>query len=164
MTTAREPEQIAIRIRLARLREVEKLAAMSRDYIESDLGVWLWHPRRLRESLRDRETCGIVALHGSAIAGFAVMRFMERQAHLNLLAVCPGYRRRGIGRQLLEWLEQSAVTAGIGEIQLEVRADNEAARRFYHALGYDSSQTLPAYYCGRVTAIRMRRNLCGAIR
>ncbi len=64
------------------------------------------------------------------------MEFYAIHAHLNLLAVQPGYQRQGIGRQLLEWLEASARTAGIFTVHLELRANNDGARAFYEKLGY----------------------------
>lgn len=150
---------VEFHIRPARMRDVDVLARMARDYVEVGLEFWQWHPRRLRASLRDRETCGIVSWIGRTVAGFALMQFLDEQAHLNLLAVRPEFRRHGIGRALVEWLEQSALTAGIGEVTLEVREDNVSAQRFYNALGYIPTRTLPGYYCGRIAAIRMWRNL-----
>jgi len=54
----------------------------------------------------------LVACVHSKIAGFAIMRYGDDDAHLDLLAVAPPYRRAGIGRRLLEWLEKCAVVAG----------------------------------------------------
>jgi ribosomal protein S18 acetylase RimI-like enzyme len=45
-------------------------------------------------------------------------------------------RRRGIARQLITWLEETALTAGTFTIGLELRATNFEARGFYAALGY----------------------------
>ena len=56
------------------------------------------------------------------------MEFDLESAHLNLLAVDPIFRRRGIARSLLSWLEKSAKTAGILEITLEVRTMNTGAQ------------------------------------
>ena len=74
------------------------------------------------------------------------MEFYAIHAHLNLFAVQPGYQRRGIGRQLLEWLEASARTAGIFKVYLEVRATNGGALAFYEKLGYRWVGRKPAYY------------------
>jgi ribosomal protein S18 acetylase RimI-like enzyme len=78
---------------------------------------------------------------------------------LNLLAVQPGYQRLGIGRQLLEWLEASARTAGTFAVQLELRATNDGARRFYERLGYREVARKTAYYGGHEDAVRMLHNL-----
>jgi len=71
----------------------------------------------------------------------------------------PALRRRGIGRRLVDWLMESAVIAGMASVHLELRADNEAARRFYRALGFSETLLMPKYYNGRETAMRMIRVL-----
>jgi hypothetical protein len=87
------------------------------------------------------------------------MRYGDDDAHLDLLAVAPPYRRAGIGRRLLEWLEKCAVVAGIFSITLEVREGNEGAQLFYERMGYRTLTYLPGYYQGIEAALRMGRNL-----
>jgi len=98
---------------------------------------------------------------GVTIAGFAIMRYGDDVAHLNLLAVAPTHRRRGLARALVQWLEESALTAGTFIIGLELRAGNEAARAFYRALGYRELGQIPGYYQGVESAIRMVRDVRG---
>ena len=93
------------------------------------------------------------------IAGFAIMRYGDDDAHLDLLAVAPPYRRSGIGRQLMEWLEECAIVAGIFNVDLEVRAGNEEAQIFYSRMGYRTLLQLPGYYQGVEAALRMGRDL-----
>ena len=87
------------------------------------------------------------------------MRYGDDDAHLDLLAVAPPYRRAGVGRQLLEWLEKCAVVAGIFKVALEVRAENEGAQLFYKRMGYPTLVQLPGYYQGIEAALRMGRDL-----
>ena len=100
----------------------------------------------------------VACVHGN-IAGFAIMRYGDDNAHLDLLAVAPPYRRLGIGRQLLQWLEKCAVVAGIFKVDLEVRAENEGAQLFYRRMGYRTLAYLPGYYQGIEAALRMGRDL-----
>jgi ribosomal protein S18 acetylase RimI-like enzyme len=95
------------------------------------------------------------------IAGFGVMQYGLVRAHLMLLAVQPALQRRGIGADLLHWLERTAITAGIERIGLEVRARNIAARHFYREQGYEEREYVPRYYDGVESAIRMERRLRG---
>ena len=60
---------------------------------------------------------------------------------------------------MFEWLLESALTAGIESVHLELRASNEAARRFYRALGFSETITIPRYYGGNEAALRMIRML-----
>ena len=101
----------------------------------------------------------LVACIHDHIAGFAIMRYGDDVAHLDLLAVAPPYRRAGVGRQLLEWLEKCAVVAGIFSVTLEVRAGNEGAQHFYERMGYRPLAHLPGYYQGIEAGLRMGRDL-----
>ena len=74
------------------------------------------------------------------------MEFGDERAHLVLLAVRPSHRRLGIGQRLLDWLLESARVAGMASIHLELRAGNDAARRFYRAMGFYETVLVPGYY------------------
>jgi len=143
-----------ITLSLARLRDAETLAVMSRDLVEAGLG-WEYRPQRIAEFIVDRSAVTLVAHDGLRCAGFAVMTFGQERAHLVLLAVHPRYRRRGVGTRMLDWLLDSARTAGIASIHLELLEDNAAARAFYRALGFTETVRMPGYYRGKKSALRM---------
>ena len=145
-------------LRLARPADATTIANLSRDLIEYGLQ-WRWTPMRVAASIRAAEVNVLVACIRENIAGFAIMRYGNDDAHLDLLAVAPPYRRAGIGRQLLQWLEKCAVVAGIFSVALEVRAGNEAAQLFYQRMGYRALVHLPGYYQGIEAALRMGRDL-----
>lgn len=145
-------------LRLARHSDARRMAELSRDLIESGLG-WRWTPPRVGASLRDPATNGLLAVDAQQVVGFALMKYLDEEAHLFLLAVVPARRRSGVGRAMLEWLETSALVAGIGAIHLEVRAGNGGARAFYRGLGFEERGSVAGYYGGREAAVRMRRQL-----
>jgi ribosomal-protein-alanine N-acetyltransferase len=145
-------------LQLARAADARTIAEMSRTLIETGLR-WTWTPQRVLREIRDRNANVLVARVRDGVAGFAIMRYGETHAHLNLLAVETRFRRQGIGRRMMQWLEQTALVAGIADIGLEVRARNVVARRFYAALGYGETRHLPNYYGGVEAAVAMRRRL-----
>ena len=145
-------------LRLARLADADSIANLSRDLIEYGLN-WRWTPVRVAASIRAANVNVLVASMHEEIAGFAIMRYGDDDAHLDLLAVAPPYRRSGIGRQLMEWLEECAIVAGIFNVDLEVRAGNEEAQIFYNRMGYRTLLRLPGYYQGIEAALRMGRDL-----
>lgn len=147
-----------IRLRLGEPRDAQAIAALSRDHVEAGLP-WKYDRARILRTMRRRDTVVLVAAEGSAVRGFALMDFGDERAHLVLLAVSPDHRRRGIGRRLIEWLLESARTAGIASVHLELRAGNTAARRFYRALGFSETILVPGYYGAREAALRMVRVL-----
>ena len=145
-------------LRLARPADAAAIARLSRHQIEYGLR-WRWTPMRVAASIRAPDVNVLVACVGGKIVGFAIMRYGDDKAHLDLLAVAPSYRRLGIGRQLIQWLEKCAVVAGIFSSALEVRAGNEGAQLFYERLGYRTLARLPSYYQGTEAALRMGRDL-----
>ncbi len=147
-----------ITLRPGRPDDAEKIAMMSRDLIETGLG-WSWGPDRVSRSLRNKDTMTVIACDRDRIVAFAIMYFGEEHAHLNLLAVRPSHQRLGIGRRLVEWMVESAFSAGIATIHLELRASNYTARSFYRTLGFAESAYIPGYYRGREMALRMMRVL-----
>ena len=139
--------------------DVDTIARMSRDLVEDGLG-WAWTPRRVAASVRRRDALVVVARdEREDVAGFGIMRYGDDDAHLDLLAVRPDRRRRGLGRALVAWLEEPALVAGITAVFLEVRESNRGGRAFYERLGFRTLGRLARYYQGREAALRMGREL-----
>jgi ribosomal-protein-alanine N-acetyltransferase len=146
-------------IRLAKPRDGDNMARMSRRLIEVGLPWWCWTPKRVAKAIRSPDTIAIVANIGKTMTGFAMMYFGDENAHLNLLAVEPAYRRRGFGCEMLKWLEESCAVAGILKVSLEVRANNLPAIRFYRSQGYETGERIARYYSGQEAAVRITRHL-----
>lgn len=147
-----------VRFRAAHRSEARLIASLSRLHVEHGLRR-RWTPARVRRQIDDPDCMVLVASLAGDIAGFAIMHFGNRDAHLLLLAVQPLQRRRGIGRALLEWLEKSCRTAGIESIRLEVRAGNQPARSFYRACGFRDLARISGYYDRQEAAIAMHKSL-----
>jgi ribosomal protein S18 acetylase RimI-like enzyme len=147
-----------VKLRLARPADLFPISRMSRDLVESGLG-WSWTPARVGREILSPDSVVLTGCHNEVVVAFAIMHFGEDTAHLNLLAVEPEFQRMGIGRRLVAWLEESALTAGIASVSLELRADNGAARHFYQSLGYGAEAVVPRYYRGRESALRMAHRL-----
>ena len=145
-------------LRLARPSDAITIADLSRDLIEYGLR-WRWTPLRVAASIEAPNVNVLVACIHDLVSGFAIMRYGDDDAHLDLLAVASSYRRLGLGRQLLEWLEKCAVVAGIFTVDLEVRASAKGAQLFYERMGYRALADLPGYYQGIEAGIRMGRDL-----
>ena len=143
---------------LARAVDARRIAEMSRDFIEYGLG-WKWTAARIDRCLRDSSTNVVVARDGDALIGFAIMQYQTDEAHLLLFAVSVNHRRRGVGSALLSWLEQTALTAGIGLIYLEARARNAEARAFYRRHGYKEIARIHGMYRGVEDGVRIARDL-----
>jgi ribosomal protein S18 acetylase RimI-like enzyme len=147
------------RYRLAAPADAYEIAVMSRYLIEVGLRGWTWPPERVGKAIRARDTNVLVADVKQHLVGFAIMDFGETAAHLSLLAVKPTHQRCGIGKQLVAWMEEAALTAGITSVSLELRSNNFPARTFYRMLGYKELAYIPGYYRGVETAVKMGRDI-----
>ena len=136
---------------LADARDQQRVLEMLDLYARDPLG----QGRPLSEDARCRLISGLqaqpgglvlLALEGERAAGLAVSftGFSTFQARplLNLhdLVVRPEMRGKGIARALLHALEVEACRRNCCKLTLEVRADNDRARRLYQSLGFRPGQ------------------------
>jgi ribosomal-protein-alanine N-acetyltransferase len=156
--TGRRGTAMSIAIQPAISADAGLIAAMSARLIEYGLPQ-SWTERRVTTHIGSRNSVVLTARDDGRLVGFAIMHFRDSSAHLNLLAVEPELQRKGIGRRLVEWLEESAIVAGAFDISLETRADNADALNFYLMLGYHETGLAPNYYSGLVDATLMARDL-----
>jgi len=143
---------------LATEADAPAIAEMSRDYIEHGLA-WGYRPARIQRYIRDPASNVVVMRCAGMIQAFAIMTYGTDDAHLVLMGVQPGRRRRRVGTHLLRWLESCAEVAGIGTIRVEARVDNHAALRFYRHHGYVAGPRIPGYYQGLLDAVRLEKRL-----
>ena len=87
------------------------------------------------------------------------MTYMEESANLDLLAVKIEFRRQGIGRSIVAWLEEVAHNAGIIYLYVQVRKMNNDAIQFYQQLGYHPIDEKKGYYRGQETGVIMCKTL-----
>jgi ribosomal-protein-alanine N-acetyltransferase len=151
-------EEPTITLQLARLRDVNEIARMSAALIEHGLPP-AWTVARVSRQLKHRDSVTVVARTATQLVGFAIMQVGDDKAHLTLLAVLPTARRRGVASKLLTWLHETAMAAGVFVVNLELRAENAQARRFYLSMGYEECGYVRGYYSNIEDAVRMRRDL-----
>jgi ribosomal-protein-alanine N-acetyltransferase len=80
------------------------------------------------------------------MAGYTVVTIAAGEAHLLNLSVASPWQRRGIGREMLNFVLRLARESGAGRILLEVRPSNSAARALYAAAGFAEIATRRGYY------------------
>jgi [ribosomal protein S18]-alanine N-acetyltransferase len=90
----------------------------------------------------------LCALHGDAIQGFTLSRWVADEEELLLIAVSPHVRRGGIGRALIKALTDNARQSGRANLFLEVREGNPAMA-LYRETGFQPIGRRPGYYKGK---------------
>lgn len=78
----------------------------------------------------------LVLRDGGAIVGTAMVGHDGHRGGLYYLAVDPGHQRKGLGRQLMQAVEDWLRSRGVPKLNLMVRKENDAVIGFYEALGY----------------------------
>jgi len=80
------------------------------------------------------------------VVGYVFCREVAGESEILNLAVEPGLRRGGVGRQLLAAALDWLVLRGAQETFLEVRESNVAAIRLYEGAGFRAVGRRPDYY------------------
>jgi putative acetyltransferase len=99
---------------------------------------------RVRQFVGDGIAQGVsqvVALDGDQVVGWCDVfpHWAHTVRHRGTLGMglLPAWRGQGLGRQLIEAAIARAWSRGLTRIELEVRVDNEPARRLYERVGFE---------------------------
>ena len=71
---------------------------------------------------------------------------MAGEGEITNVAVAKKFRRRGIGRALMEYMLKEAELLGMESATLEVRISNTPAIRLYESLGFQGEGVRPNFY------------------
>lgn len=120
--------------------------------VEDDDASW----ERRRALYLDRLTSGAgflaVAVDDNAVVGYALVCVEEgpddtfpigdRCAEVYSLSVAPGRRGRGIGTQLLDFVDRELESRSIRDLKIAVMVGNDDARRLYERRGLRPAETV----------------------
>lgn len=95
---------------------------------------------------RPRRDYVVAKTSDGTIAGYAGLDLSGDVADVMTIATSPGHQGRGTGRLLLAELVRRATAHGADAVLLEVRADNDAARRLYDRAGFEVISVRRRYY------------------
>jgi [ribosomal protein S18]-alanine N-acetyltransferase len=127
-------------IRRLTLDDLEAVVAMEADNQPSP-----WSEGVFRDELA-AENRVYLAADEDGVVGFGGVMLVGDEAHVTNLLVDPEWRRRGIGLELMRALIDEAVAEGARHITLEVRSENDPARRLYARLGLAPVGMRKGYY------------------
>lgn len=105
-----------------------------------------WSLEAFREELRNPDAVYAAAEAGGRTVGYGGMRGAAGEFYIDNIAVDPGYRRKGTGRALMDYLIKAAREAGGEFLSLEVRPSNAPAIALYESLGFKKAGLRRDFY------------------
>ncbi|KAJ5493453.1 hypothetical protein N7539_002199 [Penicillium diatomitis] len=89
------------------------------------------------------------------LVAYAVYVRQKGVALLHKVCVIEAYRRQGVGRDLMLYIQQRLRKEGCQQIHLWVDEAREPARSLYRRCGFEERETIPDYYAPGRTGIKM---------
>ena len=105
-----------------------------------------WTESMLRESLLQPNAFGFCAMEAGQLAGYAGVIHAAGEGQITNLCVHPEFRGKGIGKTLLQSIDEAAIKTGLECVFLEVRVSNHAAIGLYESAGYAQIGSRKQYY------------------
>jgi len=142
MSTGRtDKEQTRVHIRWMIRRDMPEVLQTEQESFE-----YSWTEEDFLRCLRQRNCIGMVAEHGDKVVGFMIYELHKAKLHILNFAVHPGFRRGGVGTQMVVKLISKLSNHRRTRITLAVRERNLTAQLFFRAQGFRAVRVLRSYY------------------
>ncbi len=93
------------------------------------------------------------------VIGFICFRNVAEESELFKICVHSGYRRLGVGKQLMRFYVEFARQRGVKTFHLEVHIANQPAILLYRSFSYESSGVRKNFYQGKFDALLMTKKV-----
>lgn len=114
-----------------------------------------WTQGEILATLSRPTTAGWVATEDGRVVGHLLSTLVAGEAEILILSVDPTFRRQRVGLTLLAHAAARWTEGRVQRAFLEVRADNEPARRLYVRAGWALLGVRPGYYADGTDAMVM---------
>ncbi len=125
--------------------------------IEEQVYPFGWTLKIFQDCLRVRYSCWVME-QDEELVGYAILSAAAGEAHILNIAIHPERQGRGLGRQMMHFLIDTAREHGADTVFLEVRPSNRSAVHLYDSMGFNQVGLRRDYYpasVGREDAIIM---------
>lgn len=130
-----------IKFRKMNLRDIPEILNIEKQSFTMPWSSWIF-----LQELISPDRYYIVADAEGTIVGYAGMQWVLDEGHITTIAVKEGWRRQGIGSQMLNILIGKARELNLKFLTLEVRASNVSAINLYKKLGFKAEGVRKNYY------------------
>lgn len=119
-----------------------------------------WNKKSFEEELVHQFAIPLVVKVNQRVVGYTCLWHVDEQMEIANFAVSPEFRRKGIGRMLMERVLFEAREKGCTSVMLSVRESNVAAINLYTEFGFEVVGKRKRYYRFPIEdAIIMVKNL-----
>lgn len=127
--------------------------------IETSSSLAPWSKEMFLEELRNPLAHSFIyrvdEAQGPLLAGFICFKNIGEESELLNIAVHPLYRRKGIGRKLMQFYMELGRAKQIKTFYLEVHVSNPSAIRLYQEFSYQPVGMRKKFYQGKFDALMM---------
>jgi ribosomal protein S18 acetylase RimI-like enzyme len=84
----------------------------------------------------------LVGVEGNKVVATAMGGYDGHRGWVNYIGVDPAYRKKGLGRKMMEAIEKMLLERGCPKLNLQVLVDNTKAMKFYERIGYKKDEVV----------------------
>ncbi len=105
-----------------------------------------WSQNAVLDTLSNPQTVCLLAEKAGKAAGYLLAYLAGGEAEIARIAVSEGLKRQGIGKKLLQLLEETCKEKQVGRLLLDVRESNREARAFYQKMAFQEDGVRKGFY------------------
>ena len=105
-----------------------------------------WSQNAVLDTLSNPQTVCLLAEKAGKAAGYLLAYLAGGEAEIARIAVPEGLKRQGIGKKLLQLLEETCKEKQVGRLLLDVRESNREARAFYQKMAFQEDGVRKGFY------------------
>ena len=118
-----------------------------------------WNQNQWKKELEKDYVTAIGAYLNNSILGVCVFHKIYDEAEIRYLSVHPSYKRRGLGKKLINKILEDCKNENIKRIFLEVSLRNKEALSFYDYFGFETFNLRRKYYRDGSDALLKQKNV-----
>ncbi|MBQ7385112.1 MAG: ribosomal protein S18-alanine N-acetyltransferase [Ruminococcus sp.] len=105
-----------------------------------------WSEQSVKDEMDKENSIFLMAFDGETPIGYVGLSVVFDEGYMGNLAVLEAYRRKGVGKALMQELLNECVKLDLAFATLEVRASNTPAVKLYESLGFTEVGRRKNYY------------------
>jgi len=96
----------------------------------------------IRRKMKVNPELFLIGLIDGKVVATAMGGYEGHRGWVNYLGVDPALQKNGLGRQIMQALEEKLLERGCAKLNLQVRTDNTEAMKFYECIGYKRDEVI----------------------